>query len=52
VVLHSDGVTTRWDLTAYPGLVTQHPTLIAGVLLRDHRRNRDDASVVAMRALS
>lgn len=52
VVLHSDGVATRWDLAAYPGLITQHPTLIAGVLLRDHRRNRDDASVVAMRALS
>jgi anti-sigma regulatory factor (Ser/Thr protein kinase) len=49
VILHSDGVTTRWDLAAYPGLASQHPSLIAGVLLRDHRRLRDDASVVAMR---
>jgi anti-sigma regulatory factor (Ser/Thr protein kinase) len=49
VIMHSDGITSRWDLAAYPGLVTQHPSLIAGVLLRDHRRARDDASVVAMR---
>ena len=49
VIMHSDGLTTRWDLASYPGLVTQHPSLIAGVLLRDHRRARDDASVVAIR---
>jgi hypothetical protein len=51
VILHSDGLTTRWNHTAYPGLAGQHPSLIAGVLLRDHRRGRDDASVVAMRGL-
>jgi anti-sigma regulatory factor (Ser/Thr protein kinase) len=49
VVLHSDGLTGRWDLAAYPGLASQHPSLIAGVLLRDYRRVRDDASAVAMR---
>lgn len=51
VILHSDGLTSRWDLAAYPGLARQHPSLIAGVLLRDHRRGRDDASVVVMRAV-
>ena len=49
VILHSDGLTSRWDLATYPGLTAQHPSLVAGVLLRDHRRGRDDASVVAMR---
>ncbi len=49
VILNSDGLTSRWDLSAYPGVVSQHPSLIAGVLLRDHRRGRDDASVVAVR---
>ncbi len=49
VILHSDGLTSRWDLASYPGLAMQHPSLIAGVLLRDHRRGRDDASVAAMR---
>jgi anti-sigma regulatory factor (Ser/Thr protein kinase) len=49
VILHSDGLTNRWDLNAYSGLDSQHPSLVAGVLLRDHRRARDDATVVAMR---
>jgi anti-sigma regulatory factor (Ser/Thr protein kinase) len=52
VVLHSDGLATRWDIASHPGLTAQHPTLIAGVLLRDHRRSRDDASVVAMRPMN
>jgi anti-sigma regulatory factor (Ser/Thr protein kinase) len=49
LILHSDGLTSRWDLATYPGLIGQHPSIIAGVLLRDHRRGRDDASVVVMR---
>ncbi|HEY2618891.1 MAG TPA: ATP-binding SpoIIE family protein phosphatase [Acetobacteraceae bacterium] len=51
VIMHSDGLTSRWDLAGYPGLAAQHPSLVAGVLLRDNRRGRDDASVVAMRAV-
>jgi anti-sigma regulatory factor (Ser/Thr protein kinase) len=51
VILHSDGLSPRWDLAAYPGLAAQHPSLISGVLLRDFRRGRDDASVVAMHVL-
>jgi anti-sigma regulatory factor (Ser/Thr protein kinase) len=50
VILHSDGLTSRWGLDSYPGLVSQHPSLVAGILLRDYRRGRDDASVVAVRA--
>ncbi len=49
VILHSDGLTSRWDLAAHQGLAAQHPSLVAGVLLRDHRRGRDDASVIALR---
>jgi anti-sigma regulatory factor (Ser/Thr protein kinase) len=49
VLLHSDGLSSKWDLGSYPGLGASHPSLIAGVLFRDHRRERDDASVVVMR---
>ena len=49
LVMHSDGLATRWSLAAYPGLIVQHPGLVAGVLFRDHRRGRDDASVVVLR---
>jgi anti-sigma regulatory factor (Ser/Thr protein kinase) len=49
VILHSDGLTARWDLSEYPGLASAHPSLIAGILYRDFRRGRDDASIVAVR---
>jgi len=46
LVLHSDGVEKRWKLEDYPGLARKAPTLIAGVLFRDHNCPRDDSSVV------
>jgi anti-sigma regulatory factor (Ser/Thr protein kinase) len=49
VILHSDGLTSRWDLSEYPGLIGAHPSLIAGVLYRDFRRHKDDASIVVVR---
>lgn len=49
LVMHSDGVATRWDLSAYPGLVLRHPSLVAGVLYRDFARHRDDATVLVVR---
>ena len=45
----TDGIGTRWDLNAYPGLEARHPTLIAAVLYRDFARARDDASVLVIR---
>jgi anti-sigma regulatory factor (Ser/Thr protein kinase) len=50
LVLHSDGLQSRWDLSSYAGLLAKHPSVIAGALLRDFRRQRDDASVVAIKA--
>lgn len=52
VVLHSDGVTRRWDFADYPGLLEHHPALVAGVLYRDHQRARDDATVVVVRRIA
>ncbi len=49
LVLASDGIGTSWRLDAYPGLSRRHPTLIAGVLLRDFSRGRDDATVLVAR---
>jgi anti-sigma regulatory factor (Ser/Thr protein kinase) len=50
LVLHSDGLQSKWDLSAYAGLITRHPAIIGGALLRDFRRKRDDASVVVVKA--
>jgi len=49
LVLHSDGLTSRWTLERYPGLPSHHPALTAAVLYRDFRRERDDTSVVVLR---
>ena len=48
-VLHSDGLKSRWSLDGYPGLLQRDPTVIAGVLLRDFERGRDDATAVVAR---
>ena len=49
LVMHSDGLQSRWDPSRYPGLLARQPALIAGVLLRDFRRERDDASVLVLK---
>jgi anti-sigma regulatory factor (Ser/Thr protein kinase) len=50
LIMHSDGLTTRWDLDRYPGLLGRDPILVAGVLWRDHHRRTDDSTVVVARA--
>jgi anti-sigma regulatory factor (Ser/Thr protein kinase) len=48
MVLHSDGISSQWNLDSYPGLVVRHPGLVAGLLYRDFYRGRDDVTVVAL----
>jgi len=50
LVMHSDGLSSSWDASRYPGLLSRHPGVIAGVLYRDFRRTRDDISVLVARA--
>ncbi|MDF2459749.1 MAG: putative anti-sigma regulatory factor, serine/threonine protein kinase [Nitrospira sp.] len=49
LLLHSDGISTHWDLDRYPGLLSRDPSLIAGILYRDFNRGRDDATVVVVK---
>ncbi len=49
LVMHSDGLKSRWDLNRYPGILKKHPALIAGVLYRDYCRDTDDVTVVVVR---
>ena len=48
-VMHSDGLSTQWTLGDYPGLAARPAAVIAGVLYRDYRRERDDATVVVIK---
>ncbi|MEA9587589.1 MULTISPECIES: ATP-binding protein [Xanthomonas] len=49
LVMHSDGLQTRWNLRDHPALLARHPRIVAAVLLRDYARGRDDACVFVMR---
>jgi anti-sigma regulatory factor (Ser/Thr protein kinase) len=46
IVMHSDGLSTNWNLAAFPGLTLRHPSAISGVLYREAARDRDDACVI------
>jgi anti-sigma regulatory factor (Ser/Thr protein kinase) len=49
IVMHSDGINNQWDLDNYPGLMGCSTAIIAGILLRDFSRGRDDACVLVKR---
>lgn len=49
LILHTDGLSNRWDLAATPGLLRRRAAVIAGVLYRDQLRGRDDATVVVVK---
>ncbi|WP_224998833.1 SpoIIE family protein phosphatase [Cesiribacter sp. SM1] len=46
LVLHSDGITSRWDLSKYQQIQKHDLSLIAACLYRDHSRGTDDVTVV------
>jgi hypothetical protein len=48
LVMHSDGLQSRWNLRDYPGLWQRHPSVIATVLHRDFARGRDDATILVV----
>jgi anti-sigma regulatory factor (Ser/Thr protein kinase) len=50
LIMHSDGLSARWDLQGYAGLRGHHPGVIAALLYRDFGRARDDATVVVIPA--
>ena len=49
LVLNTDGLSSRWNVSKHPRLLACHPVLIAAVLHRDFARNTDDATVVVVR---
>ena len=49
LILHTDGLRSRYPLERYPGLMRRHPSVIAGILYRDFARGRDDVGVLVTR---
>ena len=52
LVLHTDGLSARWDLARYPGIQLRHPSLLAAALYRDFARESDDATVLVVREVA
>lgn len=50
LIMHSDGLSTRWRLAEYPGLGCRHPSVVAAVLYRDFSRGNDDVTILVMRS--
>jgi anti-sigma regulatory factor (Ser/Thr protein kinase) len=50
LIVHSDGLKSRWDMSKYPNLHRHLPTTIAAVLYKDHSRHTDDTLILVCKA--
>ena len=48
LIVHSDGLTDKWDVNDWAGAVGYGPTVLCATLLRAAGLRQDDASVVAV----
>ena len=46
VILCSDGIKTRWDLSKYPMILKYDQTVLSAAIYKDHARKTDDMSVI------
>lgn len=46
LVLCSDGIKTKWELSNYTGIYKNDLSVVTAAIYKDHTRNTDDASVV------
>jgi anti-sigma regulatory factor (Ser/Thr protein kinase) len=49
IILHSDGLSNRWNADALPGLAARDPLVIAAALLAEAGTHRDDAGVLVLK---
>jgi anti-sigma regulatory factor (Ser/Thr protein kinase) len=49
IILHSDGISGRWQPATLPGLNTRDPLVVAAVLLAQAGTRRDDAGVLVLK---
>ena len=50
IILHSDGISSRWEAAAVAGVNARDPLLIAAVLLAEAGIHRDDAGVLVLKS--
>lgn len=49
IILHSDGISNRWEPRALPSLNTRDPLVVAATLLAEAGTRRDDAGVLVLK---
>lgn len=49
LIIHSDGLVSRWDIQKYPGILKNSPALVAAVLFKDFCRKNDDVTIIVIR---
>jgi hypothetical protein len=49
IILHSDGISARWEPAALPGLNARDPLVVAAALLAQAGSRRDDAGVLVLK---
>lgn len=51
IIMHSDGLRTRWNLSELTSIIKQSPGMIASVLYKDNVRGTDDATILVGKIL-
>jgi anti-sigma regulatory factor (Ser/Thr protein kinase) len=51
LILCSDGIRTKWDLTRYPAILKYDAIILAAAIYKDHARKTDDMSVLIVKVL-
>jgi anti-sigma regulatory factor (Ser/Thr protein kinase) len=49
LIMATDGVSERWEVDNYPGLIGMHPQLFCATVMRDFSRPNDDATILCGR---
>jgi anti-sigma regulatory factor (Ser/Thr protein kinase) len=49
LVIHSDGVSARWDVAKYPGILQHSGMILCGALYKDFNRNNDDSTILVVK---
>lgn len=50
LVMHSDGLSARWDIGKYPRILQHHDLILCAALLKDVGRGNDDSTVLVARS--
>lgn len=51
LIMTSDGIRTKWDLSKYPSILKYDPAIIAGSIFKDQARKTDDMTVLVAKVI-